>query len=95
MSNTPRRKGPSQRQSGGSPDRQPPAFWREVAEPKVPDPITPATDPTALLRSLGPAPIPSRGGAPDHYFAAVVERAAALAAALAAAAGILAATDDE
>ena len=46
-------------------------------------------DATAMVRSLGPAPLPGRETVAEHYFAAVYERAAAVAAALAAASGLL------
>ena len=57
-------------------------------------PITPASDPTALLRSLGepPSPLP---GAAEIAVAQVVDRAAGLATALAAAGGLLAMPGDE
>jgi hypothetical protein len=60
-----------------------------------PEPITPATDPTALLESLGAPPLRAHGGAAEHYLAAVVERAAAVATALAASAGLLAEAPEE
>jgi hypothetical protein len=70
-------------------------LWRPV--PALPDPeaITPADDPTAVLRSLGDPPLPGQGAVAGHYLAAVVERAAGLATALAAANGLLAERDDE
>ncbi len=51
--------------------------------------IRPAADPTALIRSLGPPPLPGGETAAEHYFAVVYERAAALAVALAAASDLL------
>ena len=69
-------------------------LWRPVPELEDPKPIRPATDPTALLRSLGDPPLPGQGAVAEHYVAAVVERAAGVATALAAAAGLLA-TDAE
>jgi hypothetical protein len=65
-------------------------LWRPVPRLAEPEPIVPATDPTALLRSLGDPPLQGQGAVAEHYLAAVVERAAALATALAAAAGLLA-----
>ena len=63
--------------------------WRPVPQLPDPAPITPASDPTALLRSLGDPPLPGQGAVAQHYLAAVVERAAGLATALAAASGLL------
>ncbi len=72
-------------------------IWRPV--PPLPDvaPIVPASDPTALVRSLGEAPLPAPGAPAEITIAAVVDRAAGLALALAAAGGLLAepATDDD
>ncbi len=65
-------------------------LWRPVPQLPEPHPIVPATDPTALLRSLGDPPLHGQGAVAEHYLAAVVERAAALATALAASAGLLA-----
>lgn len=68
-------------------------FWRIPPKSAVPSPITPAADPTALLRSLGRPPLDQNGA--DRYLAAVAERAAGLATALAVAAGIYAPGADE
>ena len=64
--------------------------------PQLPaaEPITPAADPTALLRSLGDPPLQGQGQVAEHYIAAVIERAAMLATALAASAGLRAPDDD-
>ena len=50
----------------------------------------PATDPTALLRSIGAPPLRARSDMAEAYLVAVAERAAGLATALAAAADLLA-----
>jgi len=65
--------------------------------PALPDaePIEPAEDPTALLRSLGEPPLPGHGTVAQHYLTAVVERSAALATALAASAGLLTDPDED
>jgi len=85
--NTPRRKPQSRRRK---PKQKPLDLWRPVPQLAPPEPIAPASDPTALLTSLGEVPLPGQGAVAGHYVAAVVERAAGLATALAAAAGILA-----
>ena len=66
-------------------------FWRDNRTP--PEPIVPAADPTALIRSLGPAPLADHLSA--YYVASVVERASTLAAALAASADLLAPADED
>ncbi|MEY2568894.1 MAG: hypothetical protein QOE35_3423 [Actinomycetota bacterium] len=70
-------------------------LWRPVPELDAPEPIRPASDPTALLRSLGDPPLQGQGAVAEHYVAAVVERAAGVATALAAAAGLLATNPEE
>ena len=89
----PRRNNRQPRRNGQDALARPEDFWRAVPEPAVPGDITPAGDPTALLRSLGPPPLPDQTGA-DRTVAAVVARASALATALAAAADILATDED-
>ena len=71
----------------------PAEFWRIPPKAALPSPIKPATDPTALLRSLGRPPLDHAGA--DRYLGTVAQRAAGLATALAVAADILAETDDE
>ncbi len=68
-------------------------FWRALPERGCPAPISPAADPTALLRSLGKAPLPGQAAA-DRNVAMVIERASVLATALAAATGLLALDED-
>jgi len=80
------------RRKGRSPNRRG-DLWRPVPPPPEPQPIAPAVDPTVLVRSLGPPPLPGRTTHAEHYLAAVVERAASMAAAVAAAAGTLAESD--
>lgn len=65
-------------------------MWRAVPEAPEPDDITPAVDPTALLRSLGDLPLQGQRVAGAHHLAAVVEVAARLATGLAASADLLA-----
>ena len=93
---TDRRRRPTRgRQRARSSDRRSAGFWREPAELEAAGDVTPAADPTALLRSLGPPPFPGQGAAAAQHYAAVAARAAALATALAAAAGILSEPPDD
>ncbi len=86
----------SQRKRGGGGKHKPVDIWRPVPPLPDPEPIAPATDPTALLRSIGAPPLRARSDMAEAYLVAVAERAAGLATALAAAANLLAepATDD-
>ena len=65
-------------------------FWRDTGTP--PAPVVPAEDPTALLQSLGPAPLDVHLA--EYHLATVVSRAAALATALAASADLLGQPED-
>jgi hypothetical protein len=85
----PRRK--EQGRPAGEPT--PAEFWRIPPKAAAPGRITPATDATALLRSLGRPPLDHTGA--DRYLATVAQRAAGLATALAVAADILAETPDD
>ena len=69
---------------------KPTDMWRAVPEAPEPDDITPAVDPTALLRSLGDPPLHGQRVAAGHHLAAVLEVAARLATGLAASADLLA-----
>jgi hypothetical protein len=71
----------------------PAEFWRIPPKVAAPSRITPATDPTALVRSLGRPPLDHTGA--DRYLASVAQRAAGLATALGVAADILAVTEDD
>jgi hypothetical protein len=68
-------------------------LWRPVPVLPAPDPIATATDPAALVRSLGNPPLAEQSVVAGHYLAAVVERAAILGTALAQAGGLLVATE--
>lgn len=87
------------RRNGQAGHARPPAeptpaeFWRVAPKTAAPTRITPASDPTALVRSLGRPPLDHPGA--DRYLASVAQRAAGLATALAVAADILATTDTE
>ena len=85
------------RRRGAKAKPKPVDLWRPVPPLPEVEPIVPATDPTALLRSLGDPPPPMPGAA-EIAMAQVIDRAAGLATALAAAGGLLAeesAADDE
>lgn len=86
----------SQRKRGGGGKHKPVDIWRPVPPLPEPEPIVPAADPTALLRSIGAPPLRARSDMAEAYLVAVAERAAGLATALAAAADLLAEppTDD-
>ena len=82
---SPARSSPARRRTGGGAD-----FWgRDVADVPAPEPIRPCEDPTALVRSLGPPPLPGWERVAEGYFAAVYEKSASVAVALAAASGLL------
>ncbi len=71
-------------------------FWgREDFDDEPADLIRPSEDPTAMIRSLGPPPLPGRETVSEHYFAAVYDKAASLAIALAAASGLLDMSEEE
>ncbi|MGK2947286.1 MAG: hypothetical protein ACSLFP_01815 [Acidimicrobiales bacterium] len=84
----------SGRRRGGQ-KAKPVDLWRPVPPLPEVDPIEPAADPTALLRSIGPPPLRGRSDVAGAYLVNVAERAAGLATALAAAAGLLADPDAE
>jgi hypothetical protein len=67
-------------------------FWGEVDADtlELPAKIHPVHEPSVLVRSLGPPPLPGHETAALHYFDAVYEKAANLAVALAAASDLLA-----
>ena len=85
----------SRRAGQNRPTAEPTAaeFWRIPPKAAIPGRITPATDPTALLRSLGRPPLDHPGA--DRYIGTVAQRAAGLATALAVAADVLADTEEE
>jgi hypothetical protein len=94
--NQPRKR--NNKNARGSKARKPSArdFWGvENDDEEPPALIRPSDDPTAMIRSLGPPPLPSRETVAEHYFVAVYEKATALATALAAASDLLDAGDEE
>ncbi|HEV3353445.1 MAG TPA: hypothetical protein VG076_10995 [Acidimicrobiales bacterium] len=74
---------------------RPAELWRRPADLDEPEPIIPAKDPAAVVRSLGTPPLQGHGALVDYYLATVVERAAGVAAALAATANLLGDAEEE
>jgi len=72
-------------------------FWGEdqPAEEEPVAKVRPSDEPDALVRYLGPLPLPGHEHVAQHYLAAVYDKAVALAGALAAAGGLLATDDDD
>jgi hypothetical protein len=88
MSQNRRRKATARPAKGRRPSGR--EFWgTDERDEEAPAPIRPSDDPTAMIRSLGPPPLPSRETVAEHYFTAVYDKAASLAVALAAASGLL------
>ena len=81
------------RRSGRKGKAKPVDLWRPVPPLPEPEPIVPAGDPTALVRSLGEPPLP--GADAEISIAAVVARAAGLAEALARVGGLVADDEDD
>src|SRR5262249_31408125 len=95
---------PSRRRKAGTPrqnqKRRPPPgrdSWGTAArDDDAPHLIRLPDDPAAMIKSLGPPPVPGHETAAEHYFDAVYDKAAQLAVALAAASGLLdLGTDDD
>jgi hypothetical protein len=65
-------------------------FWGDAGRlpPAQPD-IRISDDPSAVVRSLGPPPLPGHEKISEHYFAAVYDRAVMIAGALGAAGGLI------
>ena len=86
----PRRKSRQNRRGGEG--KKPLELWQpRPSLPELPvEVVTP--DPTALIRSLGPAPLYT--DIAEHYLAVAVARAAVLASALGVSAGVLRRPDD-
>ena len=76
---------------------EPQAFdiWRPPPPLPEPEAITPSTDPSLLVRSLGDPPLGPKSVLAGHYLAALIDRAAGLATAIAASADLLASTDPD
>lgn len=92
MSGHKRRSNKSRNTNKPRPD--PVTFWREDEEPEEATPVILPADPTALLRSLGPPPIPN-AEAVNTEFLKTVLRASSLAGALAASVDLIDDHDDD
>lgn len=79
------------RRGGGRGKRKDSAtFWGEHAKvPGIGEGVRITEDPDAVVRSLGPPPLPGHETIAGHYFAAVYDQAVTLAGALAAAGGLI------
>jgi hypothetical protein len=77
------------RRKGSRPHVDPAEFWNPV--PQLPDlePISLATDPTVVVRSLGDLPLHDHGQRTAHEINRVLVRSSLLAGALAELAGVL------
>jgi len=77
------------KKSRKKPRLDPVKYWGDATALPVRDDYTlKSTDPTAVIRSLGKAPIPGKNSAPELYFEVLYNRAAGLAQALAFAGGL-------
>jgi len=89
MTSTP--KGTSSRKRGGrgkGPKSNPAEFWNPVPQLPDPEPISVATDPTMVVRSLGDLPLYGQGQRTSHEIHRVLVRSSMLASALADVAGL-------
>ena len=81
--------GRKRKKSRKKPKLDPVKYWGDpTALPVRNDYTLTASDPTAVIRSLGKAPIPGKNSAPELYFEVLYQRAAGLAQALAFAGGL-------
>jgi len=86
--------GRKRKKSRKKPKLDPVKYWGDPTSlPVRTDYVLESTDPTAVIRSLGKAPIPGKNSAPELYFEVLYGRAAGLAQALAFAGGLK--SDDE
>ncbi len=92
QSKTPQNNGTSGRKrkkSRKKPRLDPVKYWGDPgALPLRNDYVLEGSDPTAVVRSLGKAPIPGKNSAPELYFEVLYQRAAGLAHALSFAGGL-------
>ena len=88
--------GKRKRKSRKKPKLDPLKYWGDPgALPTRDDYALDSPDPTAVIRSLGKAPIPGKNSAPELYFEVLYTRAAGLAQALAFAGDLNSADDAE
>jgi hypothetical protein len=69
---------------------QPIEFWRSMPDLGPVEPVVPARDPSAVVRSLGSPPLTGQAGIADRHLVLAIDKAAKMATALAAADGLLA-----
>ena len=94
----PRSKQPRKRvggAAGGAAAAKPFDVWDAPAAMPEVRAVTPATDPTSLLRSLGDAPLAARGLPVDEFLFRAVIKASQLAGSVAHLGGLYAPLDDE
>ena len=90
---SPRRR--SKKRSGRNrQSQQPLEFWKATAELGPVEPVVPARDPGAVVRSLGNPPLTGQAATAEPYLTAAIDKAAKMATALAAAEGLLTDPDD-
>ena len=75
--------------------QQPLEFWKAMPDLGPVEPVVPARDPSAVVRSLGTPPLTGQAATAEPYLAAAIDKAAKMATALAAAEGLLAQADDD
>jgi len=81
--------GRKRKKSRKKPKLDPVKYWGDATSLPVRDDYAlESADPTAVIRSLGKAPIPGKNSAPELYFEVLYNRAAGLAQALAFAGGL-------
>ena len=91
---SPRRRG---RKKGGRKGNapQPLELWKSHPEPPDVELVAPASDPGAVIRSLGTPPLTGQAAVADQYLELAARKSAATATALAKAAGLLGGDEPE
>lgn len=78
------------RRGGGNRRREGAGFWGDAEKlPQAQPDIRITEQPDAVVRSLGPPPLPGHEKIAEHYFTAVYDRAVMIAGALGAAGGLI------